>query len=65
MNEIQSLLEKIRKEARARTLERISKRGRDVNVLLFLLISEIYSMETILEELLIALNELNKKFGKK
>ena len=65
MSQVQSLLEKIRKEARARTLERISERGRDVNVLLFLLISEIYSIEVIIEELLTALEELNKKFGKK
>jgi len=65
MSEIQKLLERIRKEARQRTLERISKAGRNVNIIFFTIISEIYSLEALLEELLLTLDELNKKFNKK
>jgi len=65
MSEIQKLLERIRKEARQRTLERIGKVGRDVNIIFFTIISEIYSLEALLEELLLTLDELNKKFNKK
>jgi len=63
MSEVHELLERIRREARQRTRERIRGHGRDVNVLLFLLISEVYSLETLLEELLTALDELRKRYG--
>jgi len=65
MNEIQKLLERIKREARQRTLERISKVGRNVNIIFFTILSEIYSLETLFEELLIALNEIDEKFSKK
>jgi len=65
MSEMEKILEKLRREARQRTLERLSKHGRNVNILLFTLISEVYALETTLEELLLALEELYKKGGKK
>jgi len=58
---VEKLLEKMKREARQLTLQRLSKVGRNVNILLFTLISEIYSLETIMEELLLALEELYKK----
>ena len=61
MSEMEKLLEKMKREARQLTLQRLSKVGRNVNILLFTLISEIYSLETIMEELLFALEELYKK----
>jgi len=65
MDKIRELLEKIRKEAREKTLERLKKTGRDVNLMFFTIIAEVYSMETLIEELLKALNELDEKYGKK
>jgi len=65
MSEMEKLLEKMKREARQLTLQKLSKAGRNVNVLLFTLISEIYSLETIMEELLIALEDLMKKTQQK
>jgi len=65
MSEMEKLLEKMKREARQLTLQRLSKVGRNVNILLFTLISEIYSLETIMEELLIALEDLMKKSQQK
>jgi len=65
MSEMEKLLEKMKREARQLTLQRLSKAGRNVNILLFTLISEIYSLETIMEELLIALEDLMKKSQQK
>jgi len=58
---MEELLNQIKHKAREITMQKIQQCKRDVNVLLIYILSDLYSLEVLIEEYLKALNEIRLK----
>ena len=61
---VEELLNRIREIAIQKTRERLGRQKRDVNVLMLTILSEIYSLEYLISELLKTLDELSSQAWK-
>jgi len=58
---MEQLLQQIKQKAHEITLQKIQQCKRDVNVLLIYILSDLYSLEVLIEEYLKTLNEIRLK----